>query len=180
MRLSKGRIACRRTEHFSRGFVFLSLLQSETDSPRTMPLDWPDNVIPVWCKNLTERSNRMTKVPFGHLSAPLSQQQKHQGQLARGSNWCSLDWNLYSVSCWAECFYSSNCDHTCVWVQWCVSEISRLKMAVSFLFCVSKSCHGVKEFTLRLCQFVFKLFMFHWILFCSGETEEIVWVISVS
>ncbi len=81
----------------------------------------------------------MTKVSFGHLSAPLSQQRKHQGQLVGGSYWCSLDWNLHSVSCWAECFYSSNSDRTCVWVQLRVSEISRLLMAVSFLFSVSKS-----------------------------------------
>ena len=40
---------------------------------------------------------------FQHLCR---KQQKHQGQLAWGSNWCSLDWNLHSVSCWAECFFT--------------------------------------------------------------------------
>lgn len=61
-----------------RDYVLSPVLQSETNPPRATPVDGPDNelVTPVWCKNLTECSSHMTKVPFGHLSAPLSQTAK--------------------------------------------------------------------------------------------------------
>lgn len=132
--------------HHSAGLVLASLFCSlrQSHQGRLQSAGWKmSSVITVWCKNLTECSSHMRKVPVGHLSAPPSPQLKHQGQLAWGSNWCSLDWNLHSVSCWADFFFffipQIVCVHVCmlmlvgVWVGMWVRECTRISQTRNWL-----------------------------------------------